>query len=61
VYFIKKTFWQIKKKDIFCTKFGIKNVISGTIHYDRVYDARLDNDKCREKGEYYMQKYETKE
>jgi len=46
-----------KKKDILCTKFGIKNVISGSITYDKVYNARLDNDKCGEKGEHYMEKY----
>ena len=46
-----------KKKDILCTKFGIKNIISGTVTYDKVYNARLDNDKCGEKGEHYMQKY----
>jgi hypothetical protein len=47
-----------KKKDIFCTKFGIKNVISGTIYYDRVYEARLDNDKCGVNGEYFIQKFD---
>jgi hypothetical protein len=46
-----------KKKDILCTKFGIKNIISGTVTYDKVYIARLDNDKCGEKGEHYMEKY----
>lgn len=46
-----------KKKDLLCTKFGIKNIISGTVTYDKVYIARLDNDKCGEKGEYYMEKY----
>jgi hypothetical protein len=46
-----------KKKDILCTKFGIKNIISGSITYDKVYNARLDNDKCGEKGEHYMEKY----
>jgi hypothetical protein len=46
-----------KKKDILCTKFGIKNIISGTVIYDKVYNARLDNDKCGEKGEHYMEKY----
>ena len=46
-----------KKKDILCTKFGIKNIISGTVTYDKVYNARLDNDKCGEKGEHYMEKY----
>jgi len=46
-----------KKKDILCTKFGIKNIISGSITYDKVYNSRLDNDKCGEKGEHYMEKY----
>ena len=46
-----------KKKDILCTKFGIKNIISGSITYDKVYNARLDNDKCGEKGEHYTEKY----
>ena len=46
-----------KKKDILCTKFGIKNIISGTVTYDKVYIARFDNDKCGEKGEHYMEKY----
>jgi hypothetical protein len=45
-----------KKKDILCRKFGIKNIISGTITYDKVFIARFDNDKCGEKGEYYMEK-----
>jgi hypothetical protein len=45
------------KKDILCTKFGTKNIISGTIIYDKVYIARFDNDKCGEKGEHYMEKY----
>jgi hypothetical protein len=46
-----------KKKDILCTKFGIKNIISGSMTYDKVYQARFDNDKCGEKGEHYMEKY----
>lgn len=45
-----------KKKDILCTKFGIKNIISGTVTYDKVYIARFDNDKCGEKGEHYTEK-----
>jgi hypothetical protein len=47
-----------KKKELLCTKFGIKNIISGTIHFDKVYEARLDNDKCGEKGVHYIEKYE---
>jgi hypothetical protein len=46
-----------KKKDLLCTKFGVKNIISGTIYYDKVHEARLDNDKCGEKGEHYIEKY----
>jgi len=47
-----------KTKGIICTKFGVKNLISGTIYYDRVYEARLDNEKCGENGEYYIPKFD---
>lgn len=43
-----------KKKDLLCTKFGVKNIISGSIIYDKVIEARLDNDKCGEKGEHFI-------
>jgi hypothetical protein len=46
-----------KKKQMLCTKFGIKNIISGTITYETVLESRLDNDKCGEKGEHYIEKY----
>jgi hypothetical protein len=46
-----------KKKDLLCTKFGVKNIISGSITYDKVLEARLNSDKCGEKGEYYIEKY----
>jgi hypothetical protein len=46
-----------KKKDLLCTKFGVKNIISGTIYHDKVHEARLDHDKCGEKGEHYIEKY----
>ena len=46
-----------KKKQMLCTKFGIKNIISGSITYDTVLESRLDHDKCGEKGEHYMEKY----
>jgi hypothetical protein len=46
-----------KKKEILCTKFGVKNIISGSITYDKVYEARLDHDKCGEKGEHFIEKY----
>ena len=50
-----------KKKEMLCTKFGTKNIISGSIIYDNVIEARLDNDKCGEKGEYYIEKYTKNE
>jgi len=43
-----------KKKDLLCTKFGVKNIISGSICFDKVYEARLDNNKCGEKGEHFI-------
>jgi hypothetical protein len=46
-----------KKKELLCTKFGVKNIISGTIYHDKVYEARFDNDKCGEKGEHFIEKY----
>jgi hypothetical protein len=45
-----------KKKQILCTKFGVKNIVSGSIVYDNVLESRLDNDKCGEKGEHYIEK-----
>jgi len=59
--FYQETILANKPKEIFCTKFGVKSLISGTIHYDRVYDARLDNNKCGENGEYYIPKFGSKE
>jgi len=50
-----------KKKDLLCTKFGVKNIISGSITYDKVLESRLDNDKCGEKGEHYIEKYTKNE
>jgi len=50
-----------KKKDLLCTKFGVKNIISGSITYDKVLESRLDHDKCGEKGEYYIEKYTKNE
>jgi len=46
-----------KKKELLCTKFGVKNIISGSITYDKVFEARFDNDKCGEKGEHFIEKY----
>ena len=46
-----------KKKEMLCTKFGTKNIISGSICYNKVDEARLNSDKCGEKGEYYIEKY----
>jgi hypothetical protein len=46
-----------KKKELLCTKFGVKNIISGSITYNNVLESRLDNDKCGEKGEHYIEKY----
>jgi len=46
-----------KKKGVLCTKFGVKNIISGSITYNTVIESRFDNDKCGEKGEHYMEKY----
>jgi hypothetical protein len=46
-----------KKKELLCTKIGVKNIISGSITYDKVYEARFDNDKCGEKGEHFIEKY----
>jgi hypothetical protein len=46
-----------KKKQMLCNKFGVKNIISGSIVYDNVLEARFDNDKCGEKGEHYVEKY----
>ena len=45
-----------KKKQILCTKYGVKNIISGSIAYDNVLESRLDSDKCGEKGEHYIEK-----
>ena len=46
-----------KKKQMLCTKFGAKNIISGSVTYDTVLESRLNHDKCGEKGEHYIKKY----
>jgi hypothetical protein len=56
--FYKETILANKKKEILCTKFGVKNLITGSVHFDKVYDARLDNDKCGVNGEYFIQKFD---
>ena len=36
-----------------CIKFGVMDVVSGSVHYQRAKLIRLDNGPCEERGLYY--------
>jgi hypothetical protein len=39
-----------------CTKFGEKNIITGTIKYLSAQEIRADEDLCGKRGLYYTEK-----
>jgi len=39
-----------------CTKFGEKNIVTGTIKYISAQETRHDDDLCGKRGVYYTEK-----
>ena len=45
-----RTYLEIPK----CTKFGVKNIVTGDITYDSANDCRQDANKCGIVANYYI-------
>jgi len=39
-----------------CTKFGVKNIVTGVISHGSAFDVRNDADLCSKRGLYYVEK-----
>jgi len=39
-----------------CTKFGIKNIVTGNINYTGAYEVRTDDELCGKSGKYFIGK-----
>lgn len=44
---------------LLCKKFGTKDLITGEIEYEKVYNCRFDNNMCGHEGKYFEQKNST--
>lgn len=65
-YMDRKQISQIYRNDIVspgygsvCKKFGIKDLITGEIEYEKTYHCRFDDDMCGREGKYFEQKNNT--
>lgn len=57
--YVSKDMWSIDEKLTRlskCTKFGVKNVVSGEIHYDYAHNCRSSNQMCKESGVFFSKK-----